>query len=138
MRIRRTNNKNFRLLTSLIFTFVIPVSIFAQSDTLKNEVKVEKARQQLQIALNDTALHNVVGPENLILKDSEQAIKFAENILFDIYGKKEIIKQKPYDIHKIDNYWILSGTLPQGWKGGTFLIIINAIDCRVLRITHGK
>ncbi|MBI4945999.1 MAG: hypothetical protein HY840_06320 [Bacteroidetes bacterium] len=38
----------------------------------------------------------------------------------------------------MDNYWVISGTMKELHPGGTFLIIIDARDCRVIKITHGK
>ena len=52
--------------------------------------------------------------------------------------KENIEKQKPYEIFLIDNHWILSGTLPTNKDGGTFLIIIDARNSKVIKITHGK
>jgi len=59
-------------------------------------------------------------------------------ILWDIYGKKRIKKQKPYNVYLIDKYWFLKGTLPKGMKGGTFMIIIDSRNYKVIRLTHGK
>ncbi|HNI44451.1 MAG TPA: YbbC/YhhH family protein, partial [Chitinophagales bacterium] len=73
-----------------------------------------------------------------IIKDSLTAINVAEPILFSIYGKDNITKQRPYEVYFKDNYWLITGTLPSGWKGGTFLIIIDSRDCKVIRISHGK
>ena len=46
--------------------------------------------------------------------------------------------QKPYETHLIENHWVISGTLQKGMKGGTFLIIIDARNSKVLKISHGK
>ena len=62
----------------------------------------------------------------------------AEYILFNIYGKDNIENQKPYETHLIENHWVISGTLQKGMKGGTFLIIIDARNSKVLKISHGK
>ena len=59
-------------------------------------------------------------------------------MLFSIYGKDNIIKQSPYEIYFIDNYWVIGGTLPKEYLGGTFLIIIDSRNCKIIRITHGK
>ena len=55
-----------------------------------------------------------------------------------IKPKKNIENQKPYDIYEIDEYWIISGTLTKGTDGGTFMIIIDSRNYKVLRLTHGK
>jgi hypothetical protein len=61
-----------------------------------------------------------------------------EPILFSIYGKDNIITQRPYEIYPIENYWVITGTLPNGMLGGTFLIITDARDGKIIKLTHGK
>jgi hypothetical protein len=115
-----------------------------EKDTLGRYIQGRKlAEDELKSALADATEHNVIkDPKFTILDREEKAIKFAETILFDIYGKNGIERQRPYKIYNIDNYWVISGTFfcPEGFIcfGGTFLIIFNALDCKVIRITHGK
>ena len=125
--------KTISLLTLLIFT----LTTFGQT---KNDRAFGKsfAEQELKSSLQDSLQHNVIGRIPLIIKDSLMALNLAEPILFDIYGKNNITQQRPYEIYLIDNYWVISGTLRKDWKGGTFLIIIDGRDCRIIRITHGK
>ena len=97
----------------------------------------ENAKMIIEETLKDSTLHNIIGP-NQILKDRNKIIDYAELILFDLYGKIEIQSQKPYDVYKINEYWLLSGTLSKNMKGGTFLLIIDSRDYRIIRLTHGK
>jgi hypothetical protein len=55
--------------------------------------------------------------------DETEAIAAAEPVLFNTYGKDEILSEKPYKAYLMDNYWVINGTLPQGMMGGIFLII---------------
>ena len=95
------------------------------------------ARANLNASLTDKKLHNVLNLKEPIIKDSTTAVAVAEPILFGIYGKDNILEQKPYKIHHINDYWMISGTLHYD-VGGTFLIIIYSKDSKVIRITHGK
>ena len=95
------------------------------------------ARANLNASLNDIKLHNALNFKEPIIKDSLIAVAVAEPILFGIYGKDNILEQKPYIIHHIDHYWMISGTLHYD-VGGTFFIIIDAKDSKVIRLTHGK
>lgn|SRR5690348_3511854 len=126
--------KLFCLLIILTFTFI------ACGQTNEDRFKFGKsyAQEQLKLSLNDKTLHNVIDNKAQIIKDSLTAINVAEPILFSIYGKDNIIKQRPYEIYFIDNYWVISGTLPKNYIGGTFLIIIDSRDSKIIRITHGK
>jgi hypothetical protein len=96
------------------------------------------AQQELKLALNGKNQHNIIDNKTIVIKDSLTAIGVAEPILFGIYGKDQISKQRPYKIYFIDNYWIINGTLPTGYLGGVFLIIIDSRDSKIIRITHGK
>ena len=96
------------------------------------------AEKELKAALAEKMQHNVIDNKTVLIKDSIIVISIAEPILFSIYGKDNITKQRPYEIFFIDNYWIISGTLPKDYLGGTFLIIIDSRDSKVIRITHGK
>jgi hypothetical protein len=130
------NNQQTTMRLLLIGVFInLSLLCFGQSRTTLSE---EFAKAELQRSLTDTTLHNNIDKKREILKDKETAILVAEQILFAGYGRKNIEYQKPYDIYKIKNYWIVSGTLPKGSLGGTFLIIMDARDSRVIRLTHGK
>ncbi len=94
--------------------------------------------QEPKSAHTDKSPHNVIDYKRVIIKDSLTAINIVEPILFSIYGKDNIIQQRPYKVYFNDHQWIVRGTLPEARKGGTFLIIIDARDCKVIRITHGK
>ena len=114
------------------------MTLSACGQTNRNTLGLDRAKEELKSALTDTSQHNVISQKFVVLDNKEKAIKFAEQILFDIYGKKQIESEKPYEIYNVDGYWIISGTLPKDWLGGTFLIIINSHDCKILRLTHGK
>ncbi|WP_291147872.1 YbbC/YhhH family protein [Flavobacterium sp. UBA7680] len=99
----------------------------------------EYAQKELKTTLSEEAPGNYVDNERILLKDKSSAIKVAESILFGIYGKQNILDQKPYEVYFLDKYyWFIEGTLPENSKGGTFLIIIDARNSKILRITHGK
>jgi hypothetical protein len=121
------------------FFFFLALTSYGQTSSGTDSLKNEEARKILKEALTDTTIHNVIRPGYIILEDQKSAIEFAESVLFKIYGKHLITQQKPYDVSNVDGYWIISGTLPPKYElGGTFLIIIDAHDCRIVRITHGK
>lgn len=98
----------------------------------------EHAEKELRKTLSDSTLHNVINNKYILIKDKADAIKIAETMLFPIYSEENIIFQRPYEIHYIDNYWIIEGTLPEGYRGGTFLIILDSRNSTVLRISHGR
>lgn len=51
--------------------------------------------------------------------------------------KKNILKQRPYKTYRINNFWLIEGTL-KGYIGGVFQIIIDDRTGEIKRITHGE
>jgi hypothetical protein len=73
-----------------------------------------------------------------LIKTPATAIAMAEPILFDVFGKEQIVSEKPYEVYLIDGYWYLAGTIPKGVEGGGFEIIFSAKDAKIIRLTHYK
>ena len=73
-----------------------------------------------------------------MIKSPSIAVAIAEPILFDLFGKAQILQEKPYEVYLINGYWYISGTIPKGWKGGGFEIIFSAKDGKIIRVTHYK
>ena len=74
----------------------------------------------------------------VIIKNTRDLVNIVEPILFSIYGKKNILYERPYDAALIGDYWEMSGSLPSGSLGGTFFIVINRKTCEIVRLFHGK
>ena len=123
---------------SILIFSTYPVNIFSQNIKDRLVLGENYARKELQKSLNDNRVHNVINRKTILLNDKETAIMIAETILFKIYGKDNIIDERPYEVYNIDNYWVIIGTLPKECVGGTFFIAIDSYDCKIIRITHGK
>jgi hypothetical protein len=120
-----------KILLSLIISF--PIFCFAQRPV---EAKDQHLKELIRIALTNKTTRQILVDK--IIPDKQTAVAVAEDILFKIYGKDQIISEKPYNVDFVDGYWILSGTLPEGYLGGVFLIILSAKDGKVIKLTHGK
>ena len=121
---------------AIIGLLIFIMSSCSSGPNFKNQTVVgeENAKQAIK-----EAIKNKTKPfYDTLIKTKEAAIAMAEPILFDIYGKKEIINERPYECYLIDGYWYISGTLPKDWVGGVFEIIINAKDGQVIKLIHGK
>lgn len=132
--------ENFSLKSVIIVLFFI---VFCQISFSQNSIEQNKegriiAEKELELALSKKSRHNVIDQKSIIIKDTLSAIIIAESILFNIYDKTSILEQKPYEIYHINNYWVISGTLPKDYKGGTFLIILDDRNSEIIKITHGK
>jgi hypothetical protein len=124
---------------SFFFAFLIlTLTACSQQQNARTILGKSYAENALKFALSGTTQHNIINNKSAIISDSVTAISVAEPILFKIYGKDNITRQRPYETYLVNNHWIIWGTLPENYKGGTFLIIMDARDSRILRITHGK
>ena len=122
--------------TLLILIIILSTTLIACSQTDRSNFGIEYAKHELESALNNSSEKQIL--VDTVIVSLETAIKYAETILFEIYEQKNIEKQRPYEVYKIEGYWIINGTLPKDMVGGTFLIIINAQNGQIIKLTHGK
>jgi hypothetical protein len=119
---------------SYILICFVPTSLFAQDFNGRNIIGQKYAAQEIA-----KARANYHKPfYDALIKDKETAISIAETIVFQFYGKENIIKERPYECYLIEGFWYISGTLPVDMMGGTFEIIINAKNGQVMKLFHGK
>lgn len=121
-----------KYITTLLLLTVTLVS-FSQIDSSRAYLGQDVAKKRLSEALANP--DNYDGWNKAIV-NQEEAIERSEYVAFKKFGKKQIIEQRPYEVHYIDDYWIISGTLPIDYDGGTFVIIINSKDGRIIRLYH--
>lgn len=121
-----------KIIFSLLFVLFM-FSCTKNPEIFKENNDLKHAESELKNAL----INNEILPDKVI-PDSQTAVDVAENFLFNIYGKENIIQQRPYNLNLIDDYYIIEGTLPKNTLGGTFLIIINSKDGKIIKLTHGK
>lgn len=81
--------------------------------------------------------YSYLPPQGFIATE-EIAVQVAEPILFKIYGEDQITDQKPYQVNLIDSVWVINGTLPVYYSGGTFFMVLNKKDGKILSISHNK
>jgi hypothetical protein len=96
-----------------------------------------------QAVKTDTIYNSIVKYSPHPIKNSISLIKYAEPILFQIYGKKNILSEKPYLTYLAKGTWYMDGSLPQVSKeetvvGGTFHIEIRAKDGKIINVIHYK
>lgn len=122
----------FKIIFNLLFVLFI-FSCTKNPEIFKENNNLKHAESELKNAL----INNEILPDKVI-PDSQTAVNVAENFIFNIYGKENIIQQRPFNLNLIDDYYIIEGTLPKNTLGGTFLIIINSKDGKIIKLTHGK
>nr|WP_322625617.1 NTF2 fold immunity protein [uncultured Flavobacterium sp.] len=122
----------------LLLFFLLTFSVVAIAQEKRTSISKQDALKYLNQALTGNETHNVIDNKTALLPSQADAIAFAELILFRIYGEENIKRQRPYGCFHINNHWIISGSLPDDSLGGTFLIIIDDRNAKVVQITHGK
>ena len=122
-----------------ILFLVVLVSILSCNKEIETPSfeKIKLSEKETLREINDSTLHNAIGKDEIIT-DEKTAISIAEPLLFSVYGKENIVKQRPYKIGKVQNYWVISGSLPKPQIGGVFEIIIDSKNGQVIRLTHGE
>ena len=127
---------------NIIFFLSIMLAFYTASGQIKSgRFRSDRnwAEKALKSALTNTRKgFNFISNDRILIKDSNTAVNIAEPILFSVYGKDDIIFERPYDIFFINKYWIISGTLPIDYNGGTFLIIMDSRNCKIISLEHGK
>ena len=112
---------------------------FASCDRFREDrvfLGEDYARKALKEALADTV--DILPVHKALIENEKTAIAFAEIFLFQAYGRETIEGERPYEVHNIDGYWIINGTLPKGYLGGAFEIIFYSTDGQIIRLIHYK
>ena len=81
---------------------------------------------------------NSYKPPSGYVPDEATAIKIAMAVWEPIYGTDKIAGEKPFHATLRDGVWMVEGTLPKGYSGGTAIGEISKDDGRIIRISHGK
>ena len=122
-----------------ILFLVLLVSILSCNKEIETPSfeKIKLSEKETLREINDSTLHNAIGKDEIITNE-KTAISIAEPLLFSVYGKENIVKQRPYKIGKVQNYWVVSGSLPKPQIGGVFEMIIDSKNGEIIRLTHGE
>jgi len=120
------------------FVFSILILILSCNKEVTNPSfeKIKLSDKEILKEINDCKLFEIDKEKEI--NDEVSAISVAEPILFSSYGKENILKQRPYKIGKVQNYWVIYGDLPKPQIGGVFEIIINSKTGRIVKVTHGE
>jgi hypothetical protein len=79
-----------------------------------------------------------VTSENGYIPDTNTAVAVAIAVWTPIYGEKQIAQEHPIKAWLIDDLWVVSGSLPEGYNGGVAEAIIRKQDGQILLVRHGE
>lgn len=125
---------------NLLIALMVVTSIITGGCSNKKWVSLEESQPEVfkYLSLKDTSNYDSLG-DRVMIPDEETAISVAEVYLFKTFGKEKIEEEQPYQIGKVDGYWIIKGTMPSKYiLGGFFEMVINSKNGEVVRLFHGK
>jgi len=77
-------------------------------------------------------------PKTGYVPDEQTAIAIAVAIWTPIYGRAHIQNEKPYKAKLSNGVWTVTGSLPEGYNGGTAVAEISQEDGRILKVVHDQ
>ncbi|WP_310558968.1 hypothetical protein [Flavobacterium sp.] len=86
----------------IVIFLAITINSFAQNN--RTHLGEKYAIEELNAVLKEKPENIIIDYNELIVKNSSTAIKIAEAILFDVFGKVNIEEQRPYEKYLIKNY----------------------------------
>jgi hypothetical protein len=104
----------------------------------KEYYKLTEAEARAYVEQVKKGEHHDVRKLHEVVSSKETAISLAVAVWSSIFGKEKIEKEAPYQALRIDDCWVVTGSLEKGWLGGTAEAVINAADGSFLNISHGK
>ena len=78
-------------------------------------------------------------PPNGMVPNKRTALQVAEAVLTSVYGEQQIAKEQPLKVALVaGDVWLVWGTLPKRYVGGTAVIKISKRTGKVLFLSHGQ
>lgn len=77
-------------------------------------------------------------PPRGFIPNKDTAIQVSIAVLTPIYGRREILKQRPFQAILENEVWTVSGQLPPGKVGGVAEVRLSKRTGEVIRVGHGK
>jgi hypothetical protein len=71
------------------------------------------------------------------ITNEKKAKELAEEVWLQAYGKR-IYNEMPFIATLHDSVWIVKGSKSGRKKGGVAYVELRKVDCKVLKISHGK
>ena len=130
----------------IIFCVILGLGLISCQNSDKNNESQEKvietsvdkyASELLELALTDST-SDVIYTNLTQINDEETAIRAVEPILFEGYGKENILEQKPYKTSKINDYWVIEGSHKGQQLGGVFHLVLDSKNGTIIYLIHGK
>ena len=132
-------------------TYFFALMLFAMSCT-NSTSKVgedQQSSQQIEYVMNDslstdfyTDMKSYVPAEGFI-PTADIAVKIAECVPLEIYGKESIEKEKPFSVNLVNGIWVIEGHIPNGNDSaltfcGQSYVEIRKSNGEIIKLLHTK
>ncbi len=131
-----------------LFILLLAVILIISACASEKEFYVEDTEsfefQESSAHLKDFSAKKIVGRPVFFgeVKTAEQAASFAEQIWVEVYGKDQILQQRPYIVRydKEQGVWLVNGDSGylNGGVGGVAYAYIASDDGELLAIVHDE
>lgn len=98
--------------------FILALFVMSCTSNTSNMREETQQSQQPEYVMNDSLstdyyidMKGYIPVEGLV-PTADVAVKIAECVLFEIYGKEKIEKEKPFSVNLRDGVWIIEGNIP--------------------------
>ena len=131
-----------KLYILVIFT-ITSSKFFSQNYTGRDTIGKKEAIVFVNESTKNIKHKRVANFDKKLITDKSTAVNIAETILFNVIGQQEIVKQQPYEIFFISDFWYIRGTTEKaepGTKlgGAQFNIIIDSYDSKVVLLSQDE
>ena len=130
-----------RAVSKLVLAIVISLIPASHSQTLsgfRGQPLLEPGAATPEVPTVVSASQANYKPKNGYVPNEETAIAIAVAVWTPIYGKATIAGEKPYKATLKNGVWIVTGSLPEGYVGGTAEASISRDTGCILRVIHSK
>jgi len=121
----------------LITGFTVALLLLSMLGSVTAETTEERFDREYLDSVLGKREHNVLASREAVASP-EVAIAIAVAVWSPIYGEKALSTQRPFVARRLGAYWLVSGTLPTGFRGGTADAVIRAQNGEVLYVSHGR
>ena len=82
-------------------------------------------------------------PAEGFIPTADIAVKIAECVLLEIYGKESIEKEKPFSVNLVNGIWVIEGHIPNGNDSaltfcGQSYVEIRKSNGEIIKLLHTK
>lgn len=129
--------------------FILALFVMSCTSNTSNMREETQQSQQPEYVMNDSLstdyyidMKGYIPVEGLV-PTADVAVKIAECVLFEIYGKEKIEKEKPFSVNLRDRVWIIEGNIPDIKNGditfcGQVYMEIKKSNGEILKLLHTK